>query len=31
MKELAAQVQAVTGDTVEGALVDQAYTGEQAT
>jgi len=31
VKELAAQVQAVTGDTVEGAFVDQAYTGEQAT
>jgi len=30
VKELAAQVQAVTGDTGEEAFVDQAYTGEQA-
>jgi transposase len=29
--ELAKQVQAATGDSVELAFVDQAYTGEQAT
>ncbi len=30
VKELAAQVQAVTGENVELAFVDQGYTGEQA-
>ena len=30
MQELAAQVQAVTGATVEIAIMDQGYTGEQA-
>jgi transposase len=30
VKALAAQIQAVTGETVEIAFVDQAYTGEQA-
>jgi transposase len=30
VKDLVAQVQEVTGETVESAFVDQAYTGEQA-